>query len=53
MSRLISPVAGTIVHVEGDLESAYRARGWVDAETAEAPVVEAAPEKPTRKRAKR
>lgn len=47
MSRLIDPVARTVVHVEGDLEVAFRARGWVDAD-APTPVIEATPVKPKR-----
>lgn len=30
MARLIDPVTGTVVNIEGDLEKLYRARGWVD-----------------------
>lgn len=32
MARLTLPDVGTVVHVEGDLEDAYRAAGWVDTE---------------------
>lgn len=45
MARLILPASGTVVHLEGDLEDAYRARGWVDADAFD-PAVEAAPDKP-------
>jgi hypothetical protein len=34
VSRLTHPDAGTVVHVEGDLEQQYRASGWVDADQA-------------------
>lgn len=49
MSRLVNPVTGTVVHCEGDLEAAYRARGWAEPEAAR-PVAEVAPEKPRRGR---
>lgn len=32
MARLTHPTAGTVVHVEGDIEIAYRESGWVDVE---------------------
>jgi hypothetical protein len=30
MARLTLPSAGTVVHVEGDLEDVYRSGGWID-----------------------
>jgi hypothetical protein len=30
LARLIHPTAGTVVTVEGDLESQYRAAGWFE-----------------------
>ena len=30
MARLVHPTAGTVVTVEGDLESLYRATGWAE-----------------------
>jgi hypothetical protein len=41
MARLTLPDAGTIIHVEGDLEQTMRASGWVDVTQDEA-----TPEKP-------
>lgn len=35
MTRLTLPAVGTVVHLEGDLVDAYRAAGWVDAESAQ------------------
>ena len=52
MSRLIDPVARTVVHVEGDLEVGLRARGWVDADAPAEPV-EVQPEKPKRARSRK
>ena len=46
MARLVLPAVGTVVHLEGDLADAYRAAGWVDADSAP----EATPEKPLSKR---
>lgn len=45
MARLILPAFGTVVHLEGDLEDAYRAKGWVDANAFD-PAAEVAPDEP-------
>lgn len=45
------PAIGTVVHLEGDLEDAYRAAGWVDADSTQ--LVEVPPVKPVARRAKK
>lgn len=51
MARLMLPAIGTVVHLEGDLEDAYRAAGWVDADSTQ--LVEVPPVKPVARRAKK
>lgn len=46
MAFLVNPVTGTVVSVQGDLESRYRARGWAEHGSQPASV-KAAPEKPS------
>lgn len=44
MALLVNPATGTVVSVQGDLETRYRARGW--AEHNSQPEIEAIPEEP-------
>lgn len=49
MARLVLRSVGTVVHVEGDLESQYRATGWEDVESAEAETPKRGPGRPKKK----
>lgn len=49
MARLVLRGAGTVVHVEGDLEAQYRAAGWVDADSVEVETPKRKPGRPKKK----
>lgn len=46
MARLVLRSAGTVVHVEGDLEVQYRASGWEDADAAKVETPKRGPGRP-------
>lgn len=46
MTRLINPATGTVVHVQGELESRYRSRGWGEP-NGKPEAMKAAPERPS------
>lgn len=45
MARLTHPEAGTVVHVEGDLEDQYRSQGWEEDQEEKQPRKRAATKK--------